>query len=336
MKKLFILVLAMVLFLTPISVMAAEFPFKDVAKDAWYYNEVKSAYELGLINGKGSTDTYQPDAEMTYAEAIKLAACMHQLYTTKSVTLVNGTTNWYDTYVEYCKTNGIITKDYKFNDKATRSGYMEIFAKALPDEALAQVNSVADNSIPDVKSNAEYAAAVYKLYRAGILAGVDAAHNCSPASNIKRSEVAVILSRMMDKTKRVSFTMEAALPEGDKPTAEDEKIYNGNKSSMESLAKSTAETVFAESLTSSYSLQIESTKVIEKDAFFRYIVEIKATNSSITGSEQITARVMIRVNLMGEYEVYKKSAGFNGKNYKNEAKAEFGWGTRPADFGVEE
>ena len=45
---------------------------------------------------------------------------------------------------------------------------------------------------------------------------------------------------------------------------------------------------------------------------------------------------MIRVNLMGEYEIYKKSAGFNGKNYKNEAKAEFGWGTRPADFGVEE
>ena len=335
MKKLFVFILAMILCIAPITVMAeSALPFKDVAESAWYYADVKTAYELKLINGKGAADTYMPDAEMTYAEAIKLAACMHQLHTTGSVTLVNGTANWYDTYVEYCKTNGIIAKDYNFNDKATRSGYMEIFAKALPDAELAAVNSVADNSIPDVKSDAEYAPAVYKLYRAGILAGVDAAHNCSPASNIKRSEVAVILSRMMDKTKRVSFSIEATL-KTDVPTEEDKKIYSGNKTAMESLAKSTAETVFAESLTSSYSLQIESTKVIEKDDFFRYIVEIKATNSSITGSEQITARVMIRVNLLGEYEVYKKSAGFNGKNYKNEAKAEFGWGTRPADFGKE-
>lgn len=333
MKKVLVFVLALMLCLQPIA-MAAGFPFKDVAETAWYYADVKSAYELGLINGKGAADTYQPDAEMTYAEAIKLAACMHQLHTTGAVTLVNGTVNWYDTFVEYCKTNSIIKKDYNFNDKATRAGYMEIFANALPDEALQQTNNVADNSIPDVKMDAEYAAAVYKLYRAGILAGVDAAHNCAPASNIKRSEVAVILSRMMNKDKRVSVTIEAEL-KTDVPTEADKKIYNSNKTSMETLAKSTAETVFAESLTSSYSLNIESTKVIEKDDFFRYIVEIKATNSSITGSEQITARVMIRVNLLGETEVYKKSAGFNGKTYKNEAKAEFGWGTRPADFGVE-
>ncbi|MBE6650976.1 MAG: hypothetical protein E7613_06655 [Ruminococcaceae bacterium] len=187
---------------------ATPLPFKDVAKDAWYYSDVKSAYNMGLINGKGATDTYQPDAEMTYAEAIKLAACMHQLYTAGEVTLANGTTNWYDTYVEYCKTNSIISKDYDFNAKATRAGYMEIFANALPDEALAQMNIVPNNFIPDIKMTNEAAPAVYKLYRAGILAGVDAEHNCSPKSNIKRSEVAVILSRMMVREKRVSVGFE--------------------------------------------------------------------------------------------------------------------------------
>lgn len=335
MKKLFVLMLALVLCIAPIAVMAeSALPFKDVAENAWYYGDVKAAYDLKLINGKGAADTYMPDANMTYAEAIKLAACMHQLHTTGTVTLENGSPIWYSSYVEYCKTNNIINKDYAFGEDATRSGYMEIFANALPDDALAQINSVADNSIPDVKADAEYAAAVYKLYRAGILAGSDDKHSCKPLDNIKRSEVAAILSRMMNKDKRVKFTLEAAL-KVDVPTEEDKAIYNGNKTSMESLAKSTAETVFAESLTSSYSLAIESTKVIEKDDFFRYIIEIKATNSSITGSEQITARVMIRVNLLGEYEVYKKSAGFNGKSYKNEAKAEFGWGTRPEDFGKE-
>lgn len=38
--------------------------------------------------------------------------------------------------------------------------------------------------------------------------GVDAAHNASPASNIKRSEVAVILTRMMDSAARIEFDME--------------------------------------------------------------------------------------------------------------------------------
>ena len=174
MKKLFVLVLAMLLCMSAaVLVSAAEVPFKDVAKNTWYYDAVGTAYEMKLINGKGATDTYKPDDNMTYAEAIKLAACMNQLHTKGAVTLVNGTVNWYDTYVEYCKTNGIISKDYNYNEKATRAGYMEIFEKALPDSALEEINNVPDNFIPDVKMDASYAAAVYKLYRAGILAGVD-------------------------------------------------------------------------------------------------------------------------------------------------------------------
>ena len=49
------------------------------------------------------------------------------------------------------------------------------------------------------------AAAIYKLYRAGIVQGIDAAHNCNPDSNIKRSEVAAILTRMMNDEARIEF-----------------------------------------------------------------------------------------------------------------------------------
>ena len=182
------------------------FPFTDVPASAWYYNDVKTAWEQGLINGKTAT-TFAPDDNLTYAEAVKLAACMHQKHATGAVTLANGTPNWYDSYVKYAKDNGIINKDYAWNAQATRAGYMEIFASALPEDALGAINFVPNGSIPDVAETHPQATAIYKLYRAGILQGVDAAHNCNPGSSIKRSEVAAILTRMMNEDVRISFSM---------------------------------------------------------------------------------------------------------------------------------
>ncbi len=219
MKRLLSLILVLMFCFQAVSVMAdgllimsaptaKAFPFKDVSENAWYYGDVKSAYDMGLINGKDSADTYKPDVNMTYAEAIKLAACMHELYTTGKVTLANGAEQWYSTYVEYCKTNGIIAKDYDYSALATRAGYMEIFAKALPDEALNQKNIVPKGFVPDVKVSDAYYDAVYKLYRAGIVAGSDAQYSCNPKDNIKRSEVAAILARMMIPSKRVSVGFE--------------------------------------------------------------------------------------------------------------------------------
>ena len=207
MKKILSIVFAAVMCLATVSIVfAAEFTFTDVPESEWYYADVKNAVELGLINGKTET-TYCPDDNLTYAEAIKLAACMHQLYKEGQVLIVPGGDPWYQIYVDYCKSVGVITADCSYNEKATRSGYMEIFANALPDSALKAINNVPDNSIPDVPSTASYAPAVYKLYRAGILQGSDAEHNCKPYDNIKRSEVAAILTRMMDETKRVRFDM---------------------------------------------------------------------------------------------------------------------------------
>ena len=131
-KKVLSLVMALALSLTllPLSALAAGMTFTDVPAGEWYYNDVKQAVESGLINGKTAT-AYCPNDNLSYAEAVKLAACMHQKYTTGSVTLQNGSP-WYQSYVDYAKANKIITKDYIWNTKATRAGYMEIFASALP------------------------------------------------------------------------------------------------------------------------------------------------------------------------------------------------------------
>ena len=58
--------------------------------------------------------------------------------------------------------------------------------------------------------NPENAEAIYRLYRAGIMQGFDAERRCNPEANIKRSEVAAILIRMMDNSKRVRFSIEVA------------------------------------------------------------------------------------------------------------------------------
>ncbi len=194
------------------SVVSAEssLPFTDVSPSAWYFKDVKNAYEKGLINGKSAT-RYAPDDQMTYAEAVKLAACMHQQKKEGSITLKSGNP-WYTPYVEYAYANGLISELMPWDQAATRAGYMSIFANVLPD-ADASKNAIADGSIPDVPVNHPNAAAIYKLYRAGIVTGVDAQHNCKPLANIKRSEVAAILTRMTDASARVAFNMgEGAVP----------------------------------------------------------------------------------------------------------------------------
>ena len=231
MKRILSFILCLTMIMSFASVVNAEHysNFTDVKPDSWYYEDVDNAVRLGIINGKTET-TFAPDDNLTYAEAIKLAACMYQLYKDGSVYLVPGGNPWYQIYVDYGKDHGIITENFFYkvsniNEKATRAGYMEIFANALPDEALKGINNVPDGSIPDVPMAFESSISIYKLYRAGILTGVDAKHNCKPEDNIKRCEVAAIITRMMDETKRVKFSMEttAEEPKTEEPKTEEPK-----------------------------------------------------------------------------------------------------------------
>ncbi|MBQ6808515.1 MAG: S-layer homology domain-containing protein, partial [Firmicutes bacterium] len=103
-----------------------------------------------------------------------------------------------------------IIKDGEYTDMnaiATRAQFASIFAAALPAEALAAINAVEDGKIPDVKMADSYGAAVYKLYNAGILTGNDAVGTFAPMSNIKRSEVAAIVNRMMHAENRKTVAL---------------------------------------------------------------------------------------------------------------------------------
>lgn len=185
---------------------AAINPFADVKDTDWFYDDVLTAVGMHLINGKSVT-RYAPNEFITYAEVLKLAACMNQKFLNGNVTLENGTP-WYQPYVDYCAINKIAGAPADHMNKyATRAWFMTTFASALPESEFEEINVIEDGTIPDVVKGSDFYDVAYKLYRAGIVTGADAQHNCKPDSNIKRSEVAAILVRMMAKEKRIKFTM---------------------------------------------------------------------------------------------------------------------------------
>ena len=181
--------------------------FTDVPSTEWYAQNVQAAYEYKLVDGVNATQ-FKPNSNLTIAQAIKLAACLHSTY-------VSGTTDfetarpWYQPYVTYALENGIINTTYAdYDQPATRAQFASIFANALPEDALTAINDIADGAIADVDMSAGYAADVYRLYRAGVLTGSNNAHDFKPNTNIRRSEVAAIVTRMAKPDLRQSFTVE--------------------------------------------------------------------------------------------------------------------------------
>ena len=183
------------------------FPFKDVDPDAWYYDCVRDAWANNLIDGM-SKNEFQPEGNLTVAQAIKLAAALNQMSRHGKVRLGNGDTVWHSTYVDYAVANGIIDASYAYasparmNAPVSRREFVKIFYGALPETDYAAFNNVRTNAIPDVKAGDACADEIYTFYRAGILTGSDAYGTFYPGSSIKRCEVAAILIRMYDNAAR--------------------------------------------------------------------------------------------------------------------------------------
>ncbi|MBR6748623.1 MAG: leucine-rich repeat protein, partial [Clostridia bacterium] len=198
--------------------------FRDVDSSDWFAKNVQTAYELGLMQGKG-TSRFDPDAGITIAEAIAVAARLHAIYTHGTDEMIPVGNPWYEPYLQYANDAGIVLSSFegyisesydngvwstKVTDSASRRLFAGILAKALPDDALSAINDISDDAIPDVGHGSHYGAEVYKLYRAGILSGSDAYGRFNPETPIARREVAAILARMVDPAQRVQVKLKEA------------------------------------------------------------------------------------------------------------------------------
>ena len=236
-KRLISMILALMLALCLLpAAMAAGLPFTDVPDGAWYASDVENAYLLGLINGK-APDKFAPDDNMTYAEAVKLAACMHQNAADGKITLKNAGplylslqidpqtdeaalrlgSQWYRSYVDYAYAERIIERgrDYDWDAPVTRADYIAMLSgiieprKHIPQYDLHVINNVPEGSVPDVPITHPQAFHIYLMYRLGIVEGVDNDFRFAPDSNLKRSEAIVFASRVLDPEKRIRFTVPA-------------------------------------------------------------------------------------------------------------------------------
>lgn len=183
-------------------------PFKDVQRSDWFFDDVLSAYERGLVNGMSAT-TFEPDGTLTAAQCVKLAACMHQLYREGEVSLENSPAGepWYRSYVDYAIENGILLQEYHdYNAIIVRQQFVQVFYRALPEWEYAEMNYIEDGDIPDVGMFDPGSAETYAFYRAGILTGYEDG-SFGSSSYISRCEVATIMNRMFDASarKEISF-----------------------------------------------------------------------------------------------------------------------------------
>ena len=170
--------------------------FFDVNKDDWFFDHVKTAYELGIMAGQGE-GSFAPLAAVSLAEAVTMAATLRSSHTGDHYDFSGGEP-WYAPMADYAIAQGVIRAG-EFSDytaAATRAQFAYILSGALPSGTLDEINTVEDNSLPDVRMGDEYAANIYLLYRAGVLSGSDERGTFSPSGTITRAEAAAITSRL--------------------------------------------------------------------------------------------------------------------------------------------
>lgn len=182
--------------------------FTDVPADLWCADNVRTAYEYGIMSGK--TGSYFDTASsLTVAQTIVMSCRLHSGYVGDDAEFPSSDP-WYQSYLDYAADNGILWKYDAYDVPISRAAFAMIVGSALPDEALPVISDIEDGAIPDVPEDANYAEAVYRLYDAGVLNGNDASGTFAPFSNITRGAAAAIVGRMADSSLRNAITLEKA------------------------------------------------------------------------------------------------------------------------------
>ena len=179
--------------------------FTDVPAAEWYAKEVKSTYELGLMNGIGG-GLFDPEAGVTVAEAITMAARASAKYNGEEIASADG--EWYTMYVNYAIAKGFV-KDGQFDNfdrPAKRYEVASLFENAMPDGYFTAKNAV--DKIPDVSEKQSYHDDLLNLYKAGVVMGSDSYGNFRPEDNITRAEAAAIINRVALPENRPAKTLD--------------------------------------------------------------------------------------------------------------------------------
>lgn len=198
--------------------------FADVPQGAWYKDAVVTAYEYGIIQGKGN-NIFDPNGSLTVRETLIIASRIHAYYKYGK----EEGNRWLSVYsyayngighagrqfqyadVRYCEAEGLIKAGefddyYDFYEESdapiTRAQMVHAWAKILQPKDMAKQNTVI--ILPDVNTNTDYFDDIILFYESGIIGGVDDQGTFKPDNNITRAEAATIFMNLIDAAKRHS------------------------------------------------------------------------------------------------------------------------------------
>ena len=178
-----------------------ECPFTDI-DNAWYTENIKAVYEYGMMIGRSGTE-FAPDQPVTLAEVITIASRLNKMYQEGTTEFLTGKPAcpmpWYEIYVLYALDKGMIKNGEisNYNMPASRAQTAGILGKALPDEAWNEILALSLNDIPDVNEADAYYQEILKLYRSGVLAGMDPNRTFASERSVRRCEVAAMVDRIV-------------------------------------------------------------------------------------------------------------------------------------------
>ena len=189
-----------------------DIPFDDVSQRSWYYPYVQVSYTLGLLTGTGG-DRFSPNGTVPLTQGLAVAVRVYEKYWGIPDASADYGKPWYTYYIARAREYGILPEsltDVSLLRPATRAELAEILSRSLPEQELEAIHDV--TTLPDYTEGDLYWNGVIALYRAGILMGNDDAGTFRPDSQIRRSELAAILSRLVRPEYRIPADPSAPEP----------------------------------------------------------------------------------------------------------------------------
>ncbi len=181
------------------------FTFTDVNSNDWSFTGVKTCYDKGILLGY-QDGTYRPKADVTWGQAIVIAARIHAAYYGNALPLeLQAGDYWYSPYYRYCAGQDMIPADCPKGvnlDRVAipRYALAYIFSRTIDAEDMP---AISDRQITDLgKIPSAYVSSVKLMYSSGIMNGwADYSFGGDRLTN--REQIAVVVSRLLVPANRI-------------------------------------------------------------------------------------------------------------------------------------